>query len=304
MNIRNFDINLLVIFNEFYYTCSVSQTAMNLGLSQPAISHALKRLRISLEDELFIRTGKSYSFTDKADELATFLNTFLGELENTLFKKKIWNPKESNKLFTLSGTSFDSSIWFPRLVEKLSSDAPNLSFTMRGIVYEEFLERMVKGDVDLSFAGNLDSFNNFTIETLGELGFCLICKKSSRKFTKNISLKTYLEADHILFTPTEKPGSFVDKILADLGHKRRISIRTSYLNSIPLLISKTNSLSIVPRSFAISQAKYFDIKIINIPFEIPAFKHQMVWHKSRDNSSAHQWLRSYIRDNYSKLTLI
>ncbi|WP_127716392.1 LysR family transcriptional regulator [Halobacteriovorax sp. HLS] len=298
MNIRNFDLNLLVVLNDFNKTNSMSKTAVNLGLSQPAVSHALKRLRESLGDDLFVRTGKHYSPTEKGKELSAFVESHLRDLEQTLFKSSEWSPHESDKHFTLSGTSYDSFTWFPSLMQSLKLDAPKVNMTFRGIVIEEFLERMISSEVDLSFAGNLEMINNFTIETLGERHFSLIASNSSRRYTKNISLKTYLEAQHVLYTPTEKPGSDVDKLLKKMGHRRNITIRTSYLNSIPMLVSQRDFLSIVPTFFAKKVAKLYGLKVLNVPFEIPAFRHQMIWHKSKDNSSSHLWLRNYIKDNY------
>ncbi|MFT6633037.1 MAG: DNA-binding transcriptional LysR family regulator [Bacteriovoracaceae bacterium] len=303
MNIRNFDLNLLVVFNDLINTHSVSQTAVNLGLSQPAVSHALKRLREGLEDDLFIRTGREYSPTPKAVELSGFVGKYLADLDDVLFKKTDWGPRTSSQNFNLSGTAFDSSSWFPNLMMALKVDAPKVKMTFRGIIYEEFLDRMVKGKIDLSFAGNLGAINNFTVETLGENQFSLIACKSSTKFQKKISLKKYLEAEHILYTPTEKPGSDVDSYLKTLGHTRKIMIKTSYLNSIPELVSKRDYISIVPTYFAKRVVKHYSLKELEIPFQVPVFRHQMVWHKSKDNSVSHEWLRSYIRSNYKKLII-
>lgn len=300
MNIRNFDLNLLVVFRDLCKTRSVSQSALNLGLSQPAVSHALKRLKGSLDDELFVRTGSSYSLTEKALELNELVNTYLDQLEDKLFEKPSWEPQTAVKTFTLSGTSYDAFSWFPNMMSAMKLEAPNVKMSMRGIVLEEFLNRMETGAVDLSFAGNLKYFNNFNIETLGERKFSLVCSSQSKKYKRNISLETYLKAEHILYTPTEKPGSQVDDLLSEMGYKRNICIRTSYLNSIPMLIQERDYLSIVPDFFASKVCKHFGLKILKIPFQIPAFKHQMVWHRSKEGSPSQEWLRGYIRENYKK----
>ncbi|AYF43772.1 transcriptional regulator, LysR family [Halobacteriovorax sp. BALOs_7] len=298
MNIRNFDLNLLVIFKDLFNTLSVSQTATNLGLSQPAVSHALNRLRDSLNDELFIRTARTFIPTDKAIQLGSFLETYLNELESNLFEQEGWDSHNSSKEFRVSGTAFDSFMWVPKLMESLVESAPRLKVTMKGIVLEDFLDRMIRGEIDLSFAGNLDEINNFSIETLGTHDFCIIASKSNSQYKKKISLKQYLKAGHVLYTPTEKPGSDIDNYLSSIGESRNILVKTSYLNSIPRLVEKRNMLSMVPLAYGKTVAKYFDLKLYDVPFEVSPFKHQMVWHKSRQNSSSHKWLRDYIRDSY------
>ncbi len=298
MNIRNFDLNLLVIFKDLFNTLNVSQTATNLGLSQPAVSHALSRLRDSLNDELFIRSGRSFIPTDKAMELGSFVEGHLSDLESRLFESSGWSAANSNKDFKVSGTAFDSYMWVPKLLNSLTDDAPNISITMKGIVLEDFLERMTRGDIDLSFAGNLDEISNFSIETLGIHNFCILANKASKQYRKKITLKQYLKADHVLYTPTEKPGSDIDNYLQSIGESRRIIMRTSYLNSIPMLIENRDLLTIVPEAFGKRVSKYYDLRTFEVPFEVSPFRHQMVWHKSRENSSSHQWLRNYIRERY------
>ncbi len=298
MNIRNFDLNLLVIFKELFETNSVSKTAQNLALSQPAISHALNRLRQSFEDELFIRTKRTLVPTDKARKLGPLISNHIKDLQSTLFVTEDWDERTAKTSFTFSGTSYDASVWFPELMADMSVDAPNVKARFKGIVVDQFLERMVSGEVDISFAGNLDYFPNFRIETLAEWDMCIIAHKESRKYRKRITQEDYLKAQHVLYTPTEKPGSEVDDILKSMGLVRNVSVRTPYLNSIPNLIVKRDYLAIVPRFFAKSIKDNYDIRLIEVPFELPGFKHQMVWHKSKDSSIEHQWLRNYIRSNY------
>ncbi len=298
MNIKNFDLNLLLVFKELYETGSVSISAINLGLSQPAVSHALARLRQGLEDELFIRTKRVLVPTERAHELGAVVSHYLNSLEDTLFKVEQWNPKKSNRSFTLSGTSYDASILFPNLMEDLGQIASGIKIDFKGIVIEDYLSRMTRGEVDLSFGANLPEFDNFTIETLQEMDLCIIANKKLKKYKKHISLDQYLEASHILYTPTEKPGSEGDEILSRLGRKRDVCIRTSYLESIPALVIRRNYLALVPRFYAQSIKEYYPIRILEPPFEIPHFKHQMIWHRSKDNIAAHMWLRDLIRSNY------
>lgn len=298
MNIRNFDLNLLVILKDLLLTKNVSLTASNLGLSQPAVSHALKRLRYSLDDELFIRIGKKLTPTERALELGHQLSAKLNELEDLIYKREILEPKTLEKSFTISGTSYDSMIWFPRLMAQLREEAPSVVINFKGIILEKYLERMTSGEVDLSFAGNIDGFNNFKVETLAEHDFCIITNKANRKFKSKMTLSNYLSAQHVVYTPTEMPGSEVDDILEGLGKERNINIRTPYLNSIPELVLQRDYLAIVPTFYAKYLKKLYPIKLIEPPIKLTPFKHQMIWHKSKDKSLEHEWFRNCIRKTY------
>ena len=300
MNIRNFDLNLLIIYKDLILTKSVSHTALNLGLSQPAVSHALKRLRESLGDELFIRSGKKLIPTAKTVELGSLISEQIIELEKLLFKTDKLEPKKLDKVFTLSGTSYDAMIWFPRLMGHLKKESPLVKINFKGIVLEKYLERMSSGEVDLSFAGNLIEFTNFSIETLAVHELCLITNKSNKKVKTKISLSDYLAGEHIVYTPTEMPGSYVDEHLASLGHTRNICIKTPYLNAVPELLLQRDYLCIVPKFYAQFLKSRYPIRLLNIPFKMESFTHQMIWHKSKDNASEHEWLRKCIRDNYKQ----
>ncbi len=301
MNISNIDLNLLVVFKAIFEKRNISKVAIDLGLSQPTISHALNRLRETFDDELFVRSGRVMIPTNKASDLGPFICEQLLLLEQGLFSNNEWNPLSSKKRFVLSGTAYDASVWLPSLVSEFQVIAPSVKIDFKGIVYETFLEKMNLGEVDLSFAANLDTMKNFSIHTLSKRGFSLIAKKNSRRFVKNLSLEQYLKAEHIVYTPTEKPGSPIDTMLKTMGKKRNIVITTSYLNSIPYLVCEKDCLALVPDFFAEKVRQYFPIKLINIPFDIPSFTHQMIWHRSLDNSAEHEWLRNTIIENYKRI---
>lgn len=300
MNIRNFDLNLLVVFRDLYKSRSVSQSAVNLGMSQPAVSHALARLRAALDDELLIRSKRAYYSTEKGAMLGEYVEAHFKELESLLFDEEQWDESKAKKTFVLSGTAYDAQVWFPNLMNDLGRQAPGIKVNFRGISLETYFERMISGDVDLSFAGDLSAEKNFQIETLSEWDFCLIAKKDSDKYRNKISTKEYLAAEHVLYTPAEAPGSSVDKYLANKGKQRNIIVQTPYLNSIPQLVFKRDCLSILPTFFARAMRDYFPIKILNTPFKVPSFKHQIVWHQSRNSSVEHTWLRNHIKENYKK----
>lgn len=301
MNISNIDLNLLVVFKELYEQKNVSKVAMNLGLSQPTISHSLKRLRETFDDELFIRSGKHMVATEKANQLGPVLVDKLKEINEALFTIEEFDPLEANSHFRFSGTSYDSSIWFPKLMKLLNKRAPNCSFEFVGINIDRYYERMASGEVDISFAANLSSQKNYAMEPMYDSDFKLIAKKSSYKSKTSISLAEYLEKDHVSYTPTEKPGSHVDDTLRKMKKKRNIKIKTSYLNSIPLLVCEADYLAIVPGFYAEKMKKYFPIKLFDPPMKLESFEHQMLWHKSKENSAEHKWLREVIKEEYESL---
>lgn len=301
MNIAKIDLNLLVVFKAIYEQKNISKVAIDLGLSQPTISHALKRLRETFEDELFIRSKNIMIPTNKATHIGPFIIEKLEELEVGLFETKQWDPKTAKNSFNLSGTSYDSTIWFPKLSKIISKKAPNLELNFKGILLEKYFERMSNGEVDISFGVNLPRQPSFSKHTLAECNFSLIAKKSSYKGVKSIDLEHYLSKKHALFTPTEKPGSIVDDILKKMKKERKIAVRTPYLDSIPLLICEGDFLSIVPDFYAKRMEKYFPIKAFDPPFKFKKVKHQMIWHKSLDKSPEHLWLRSLIQDEYTNL---
>lgn len=301
MNIRNFDLNLLLVFNDLSKTESVTRTSLNLGLSQPAISHALNRLREGLGDELFTRTKRKLVPTEYALKLRGPVQDILASLEDTIFNKPEWDAKTSAKSFVLSGTSYDASILFPQAISLLETEAPKIKFKFKGISVDKYLERMANGEVDLSFSGNLKQRPYFKVQTLGEWDFCLVVSSHNKRFKRKVDLGQYLEAKHILYSPTELEGSPVDSILAERGLTRNVCIETPYLESIPRIITRGDYIALLPVFYAKAVKSCYPIKLLEPPFHVKPFKHQMVWHSNKEKSPDHIWLRNFIETNYFRM---
>lgn len=294
------DLNLLVVFKSIYETRSISKTALILGLTQPTISHSLKRLRETFDDELFIRSSRSMLPTKRADELGPFISQKLNEIEKGIFTTPKWEPQNSSRVFTICGTGFDSASWFPHFLESIKLNYPKIDFVFKSIHFDSYFERLYKGEVDIGFTADLPSMAGYTIKNLREIDFVVIARKDLVK-TKKLSFKNYLSFEHILYTPTEKGESLVDKELFKQGHRRRIALKTPYLNTIAQLVERTDLLCIVPRDFAQTVSRHYKIVCYEVPFKIKPFNHQIIWHQSKDNSLDHKWLREILIESYHQL---
>ena len=182
MDLRQFDLNLLVVFNQLLQDRRVSSTADKLGLSQPAVSHALKRLRLLLKDELFIRTSRGMDPTPYALHLGEHIGQALASLQNALSQRDSFDPSTSERTFTLSLTDIGEIYFMPTLMEKLSLVAPHIKISTLRNTSGSLSQDMASGNVDLA-VGLLPSLTTgfFQRRLFKQRYVCMFCPSASRK---------------------------------------------------------------------------------------------------------------------------
>ncbi len=296
MNIRNVDLNLLLVFDALATHRSVTKAARQLNLSQPALSHALNRLRETLEDDLFVRGPKGMFPTEKALSLQDGIHKILQSIEKELFEENEFLANSSNRLFRLCCTENESLSYINNFICDLQKQAPKIRFQFLNPQISDFLENMESGKTDLSFAVNLPKVSNYNYETLYSESYVCLVRKQCKTIGNRLTLKKYLAHDHILVSPLGDGKGPVDDVLAKLGHKRNISIIAPNFALIPFYLTKRDMIFTAPSLLAKELAEQFDLKVLKPPINVPNFEIQMVWHKRTDNSAPHEWLRGRIKE--------
>jgi len=306
MNIRNVDLNLLVYLDVLLRERNVTRAAETLGISQPAMSNGLKRLRDLFQDPLLVRTSGGMTPTERAEELQPLVREAIAAIEHALEPNQVFDAAVADRVFRISVSDYTESTVFPHLLRRLRSEAPNITLdilTPSDVSYQD----VEQGTVDLvinRFEALPQSFHQMT---LWRDGFsCLISHHNPIR--DNFNLDTYLDAGHVWVSKTGmgvgvgmEPGAEqrlgrVDEELAKLGKKRRIRVFTRHYQAAMRLAVLHDLVITLPSKAANLLKDDPSVIILPTPFHIPEMELKMAWSPLLQKSPAHQWMRRLIAE--------
>lgn len=306
MHLNRVDMNLLVYLDALLKERSVTKAAHQLGISQPAMSNGLRRLRDLFEDPLLIRTSEGMTPTERARELEPMLRMALQSLEKVVTPRHHFDAKESHRVFRIMASDYAESTLIPQLLKRLTIEAPHVSLDIMTPSDVSFSD-VEQGRVDMAinrFDSLPQSFHQMTVWTDN---FCCMLSKNNR-ILENFSLVNYLKARHIWVSKTGygvgvgvNPGDvqrlgFVDEVLNQLGKKRDIAVYTRHYQAAMLLAEENELIVTIPARAAALQGRNERLAIMAPPFEIPPLLLKMVWSPLLHHDPAHRWIRRMIID--------
>lgn len=304
MNIGRVDLNLLVYLDVLLREGSVTRAAQQLGITQPAMSNGLRRLRDLFSDPLLVRTSDGMSPTERAQELQPVIRRVLGELELALQPLEEFDARLCSRVFHIMVSDYAESTLVPELVKRLHQDAPNviLDFLTPSDVTFKDVEA---GKVDLAINRFDEMPQSFHQMTLWQDDFVCLINPQNPAVNK-FNIDTYLASQHIWVSKTGMGAGvgvdpekvvrlgWVDNALSKLGHKRKISIFTRHYQMPALLALNNDLIATLPRKVAQMQADSSQLQVKKPPFDIPAFELKMAWSPLLQHHQAHRWLRRII----------
>jgi DNA-binding transcriptional LysR family regulator len=294
-NIVAIDLNLLVVFEALVAERSVTRAAGRVGLSQPAVSNALARLRSLLGDPLLVRTGRGMEPTARALELSGPIQQALESIRRALSPAASFEPERSPYTFRVrSADNLELSL-LPRLLERLGRVAPLVDIVVDrvGDTTEEDLRA---GRIDLYLGSWFNVPSGLEQHLLQHETFACIARKGHPLIKSRLTLKAYMRAGHVLVEAGDRPSSVVDTVLADRGLGRRVVLRTPHFLVAPLMVARTDLIATLPRSVATTYAQFLPLNVFDPPLDAPGFPVQMVWHRRTHEQAPHRWLRRLIMD--------
>lgn len=301
MNIRRVDLNLLIYLDVLLREKNVTRSAEQLGITQPAMSNGLKRLRDLFSDPLLIRTSAGMTPTDRATELQPQIRKVLEDLRSIVQPDIAFDAKHSKKMYRIMCSDYAEATLLPAMIKELRHIAPNVILdllTPSDVSYKD----MEQGKVDMAINRFNEMPASFHQKTIWKDSFsCLV--NAANPLAQDWNLENYLQAHHIWVSKTgmgigfgvnpEKSGGlgWIDQALGRIGKKRRITVFTRHY-SMPAMLAMDNDLvATLPTRVARMQRDNAGLVIKNPPFDIPELELKMAWSPLLNNNPAHKWLR-------------
>ena len=306
MNLNKIDLNLLVYLDVLLRERNVTRSASLLGITQPAMSNGLRRLREALNDPLLVRTSEGMVPTERAQSLQPVLRGILSSVEEVVEQSSEFNASSSDRVFRIMTSDYGEASLITRVLARLRQEAPDVVLDILTPSDMSFLE-VEQGQVDLvlnRFDTMPQSFHQVTLwkDTFS----CLL--SVDNPLSDDFRLETYLNARHIWVSKTgmgagmgitpkdTKRLGWVDEALAKIGKQRHITVFTRHYQSAALLAEQKGLIATIPTKAAVSQMNNSRLVIRQPPFDVPEFEFKMAWSPLLQHNSAHQWLRRLISD--------
>ena len=300
MNIRTKDLNLLVVFVTVAEELNLSRASKRIGLSQPALSHALSRLRLEFDDRLFIRSQRGLIATPKVATLLPRVRSLLEAAEGIYETEMSFGPARVERKVTLAATTYFEAQMISRLTQVLSEEAPKISLETRALSGGFPKAELESGEYDLAIAAYfLDLPESFKVRTLLKDPFVCVGSKKNPYHHAKRSIETYLNCKHLQIEVPAGVFAPVDQRLKEIGRQRKIVIRIGNFLTPPSILNESDLLLTCPLSLATRYSEMYPLAISDLPFRLPLLETKMVWHEKNQKDAFHSWLRDRVSDSVS-----
>ncbi len=300
MNWSAYDLNLLVVFDALTRERSVTRAGARIGLSQPAMSHALARLRFMLKDDLFVRTPTGMAPTLRAEELALPLRQALDAIERAV-EAPSFNPALAIREFALALDNRAAIALAAPLVGQLADTAPGVKLRLYPSGTLDIAALLDRGELDIAVVGDARraSGERFSSMRLFNDAFVLVMRSDHPACNERISLSWVAGLLHLDISSSGDDIRFLDEALAAKGLARRVVLSAPYL-SAPALLTQSDMVAVVGQRVATEFARVHPVVIRPLPRlaadRAMAAQAVMIWHRRSDGLPAHRWLRDLLLD--------
>ena len=295
MDIRAVDLNLLKAFDALMSERAVTRAAGRIGLSQPAMSHALSRLRSLFGDDLFVRTPTSMEPTARAREIAPLVAAAIEHIEAALNLGVGFDPAKSGAIFTAGMAEYAEVALVGRLAESFARQAPRATLRLTPLTGPEAAEQLDRGAIDVAVAHVANLPAHIESQVLLRDPFVVVARKGHPAAAQPLSLEAYAAQDHVLVSPRGAISGALDRILVDFGLKRRLALLVATYLAVPAALSASDLVATVPRRTARQIAAIADIAIMPLPIDFSATV-SIAWHRRTASEPAQLWFRSLLLD--------
>ena len=287
------DLNLLVVFDAVMQERNVTRAGQRLGLSQPAMSHALTRLRHMLKDDLFIRSPKGMLPTPRAEQLALPVREALNGLQHSLEPTQ-FIPSEATRNFRIAADNYAAIVLVGLLAVRITKLAPSLTLDVRASGTLNVPELLDRGELDLAIGSWREHGERFSRMRLLQDNFVAVLRKQNPAAEpREMSMQQFATLPHLVITSVPYATDFVDEALARRKLKRRIQLRAPFLSAVRILAA-SGMVTVLERRVAEELVQYRPLVIRPLPHSSPTIETVMIWPRWLDNQPAHRWLREIV----------
>lgn len=296
-----YDLNLMRTFVVLMEELSVTRAAERLGVTQPALSNALGRLRTLLRDPLFIRERYGMQPTEKALAMAPAVAAAVAALDDVVRGQQAFDPATAEARFVIAANSYVEFVILPALVADLATLAPRVA--LRVVPYGTDLAEtgVVSGDTALALGRMIDPPGTLVVQHLMDDGLACVVRADHPEVGDTLSAEQYGRLKHVNVLPPGRLRAGLFQVLEQAGLRREVAVSVTHFLSIPELIAGTDYCTTLPRLICRRLAGDRRLKIVPPPVDLGTFPVEMAWHVRWRHDDAHRWLRGRVTEVVRRL---
>lgn len=291
------DYNLFPVFVEIMRHRNISKASRALGMTQPAASNALARLRHQFGDPLFIRASHGVVPTQLATKIAPDIELHVEQLKlltHTQTQKSV-DLSQITRRFKIISHDMEETLILPAVVKRLSKEAPNIQLEIRPYNHLTLKEELSTNQADIVLAYLRDIHKNLVSHTLLYQDFVCVCRLDHPTINARLSLKRFIAESHMIVSPDKGDlRGLVDDELKKLNLSRKVVLSAPHFLSSCQIVSESDYILTLPRNVATQALKNFPLKMFELPLEMNGFSTSIHWHRRLDNDPEHKAFRALI----------
>ncbi|BEU27907.1 LysR family transcriptional regulator [Paraburkholderia sp. 22B1P] len=288
------DLNALYVIEALALERSVSRAADRLGLTQPAVSHALARLRESFQDDLFVRAGAVMAPTPVGEKVIDGVQRALAVIRQDIWQAKSFDAATTTRTFSVCLSDMGVIVLLPRLLAALHAQAPNATLRPIQVPSVELASALQDGEVDLAigYLGRLGE--NLHQQSLFRRSLVGIIAGSGTRKTVKMSLERFVASRHVVSATLAITNQLLEKELRRQGMKLRIGVDVPYLLAVPGLVANSDYIAVVPEELAALFSRLAAVDVFTLPVPLGDLTVQQFWHARYHNDAGHRWFRALV----------
>ncbi|HMA48925.1 MAG TPA: LysR family transcriptional regulator [Magnetospirillaceae bacterium] len=295
MNWRKLDLNLLLIFDALMLDRNVTRAGMRLGMTQPAISHALARLRRSLGDELFVRAPEGMRPTPRAELLAPPIHQALKDIRFAVSGAASFCPLTDERVFTIAVNNYSALVLAAPLTAATAAEAPGITLDLRPSGTLDIADQLDHGRIDIALGSLGAPGERFRDLRIFADHYVAVMRADHPAVAGSdpLSAETLATLPHLVISSNWEPTDFIDIQLGELGLERQIALRTPLLAAAATL-PNSDMVTVLTERAAREFTRNSTLRMVGLPFATPCLMTAMLWQRRFDDVAAHRWLRTLI----------
>lgn len=291
-----YDLNLLPVFITLMEERSVTRAADRLGITQPALSNALARLREMMQDQLFIRERYGIQPTPMALELAPVIAAALAKIDDAILGQQDFDPRQAERLMTIAPNSYVEFVLVPAIVARLREVAPGIRLRLTPFGTDLGETGVMSGTTAMVFGRIIDPPDNLVVQHLMDEGLACVVRADHPEIGDGISREQYEHMRHVNVLPPGRLRVGLFTALEQQGIKREVAVSVTHFLAVPEMIAVTDYCATLPNRICQRLAADPRLKVLPAPVDLGTFPIEMAWHVRYRNDPAHRWLRTLISD--------
>lgn len=292
-NLRGVDLNLLVILDTLLRERHVTRAARTIGLSQPAMSSALARLRHAFKDELLVRTATGMQPTPRAEALIDPVRQTIGQIERVFENDQQFDAGNSKRRFTLRLSDLLSYLILPRLMAEIERSAPLIALDIKHLSPPQTIDALEKDEIDVAVSMGLEHTGTINRKILFKDKMVAVMRSAHPLSKGTLTLKRFLTTRHLKVSMAPTDIRFADDVLSKTNSERDVALNVPHWLLVPHVLATTNYVAVMPGAFA-AATQHKHLVARDLPFAAKTFDWCLYWHRRHETNPANRWLRERI----------